>query len=66
MASRLEYHVFAKFPCNAGGVRVAVTLSERTAQKVGNRVATFADEVWYKLKVREPQTKPHRPRRCRR
>lgn len=63
MASALEYHVYAKFPCNNIGVRVAVTLSERTAQKVGGAMSEFADEVWYKIKARASSTKPHRASR---
>lgn len=61
--SALEYHVFARFRCNGSGVRIAITLSERTAQKVGNWASEYADDVWYKLKPRNPDTKSYRKKK---
>jgi len=64
--SRLEYHVFARFPCNASGVRIAVVLSERTARAIGGWAAEYASEVSYRIKPRDPKTKHYsKPRRFR-
>ena len=60
MKSKLEYHLFARFPSNAGAVRVGVFLSERKVREIGSEIFEFADEVFYKLKARRPDTKPYR------
>lgn len=60
MKSKLEYHLFARFPSNAGAVRIGVFLSERAVQKLGGEMHEFADEIFYKIKVRRPDTKPYR------
>jgi len=60
MKTRLEYHLYAVFPSNGGTVRIGVFLSERTARDIGNAIFEFADEVYYKVKPRRPDTKPYR------
>jgi len=65
MKSKLEYHLFARFSSNGGGVRIGVFLSERKAQQIGNAMHEFADDVWYRIKPRRPDTKPYRkPKRA--
>jgi len=60
MKGKLEYHLFAKFPSNAGAVRIGVFLSERSVQKIGGAIHEYADDVFYRIKVRRPDTKPYR------
>lgn len=57
---KLEYHLFAKFPSNAGAVRVGVFLSERKCQQIGGEIGEFADEMFYRIKARRPDTKAYR------
>lgn len=62
--SNLEYHLFAQFPSNSCAVRIGVFLSERTCQRIGDAMHEFADDVYYKIEARDPNTKPYRkPRR---
>ncbi len=66
MKSRLEYHLFARFAPNVSGVRVAVTLSERKVQELGNALFSFAEEVWYRIRPRSANARPYRqPRHAR-
>lgn len=58
--SKLEYHLFARFSSNGGAVRIGVFLSERKVREIGNAMHEFADDVWYRTKVRRPDTKPYR------
>jgi hypothetical protein len=59
----LEFHVFAKFRCNNIGVRIAVVLTEKAAQRIGNWANEEADDVWYKAVPRKPTTKPYRKKK---
>lgn len=58
--SKLEYHLYARFPQSSCGVRIAVTLSEKQARILGSELNPFTDEVWYRIKERRPDTKPYR------
>lgn len=62
MKSRIEYHVFAEFTDSYCGKRIAITLSEKQAKKVGDMIAAsgLVNAVWYRLKERRPDTKPWR------
>ena len=60
MSRGLEYHLFARFPSNGGAVRIAVTFSERAAQRLGNELWPWVDEIYYRIKARHPNTKPYR------
>lgn len=60
MRGKLEYHLFARFPSNNGAVRIGVFFTERSAQKIGGEIFEFADEIFYRIKVRRPDTKPYR------
>ncbi len=60
MKGKLEYHLFARFPSNSGAVRIGVFFTERSVQKIGGEIFEFADEVFYRIKVRRPDTRPYR------
>jgi len=65
--SNLEYRLYAQFPSNSVPVRIGVFLSERACQKLGDAMHEFADDVYYKIEARNPNTKPYRkPKRRKR
>ena len=58
--SKLEYHLYARFMPNDSGVRIGVFFSERKVQQIGSKIHEFAEDVWYRVKSRRPDTKPYR------
>lgn len=58
--SPLEYHLFARFSPHSSAVRIGVMFSERAIRRLGSELSTFANEIFYKIKARNPSTKPYR------